>query len=107
MTRQPHNVKFGRGIRIVAVAMMSFATPLIAAFVHSYFVIQRGSRLYNAEIGLNNAAIGRLSEVPLLWLTFTVLAGITFAVVYPFGRTPLLRWSIWLCFIAVWTFLLF
>ena len=91
---------------------MSLAAPLIAAFIHSICVFERGIRLYNAEIGgiyfHNTPPNLRLREY-----IFTIIGAccapalLTFLALLPFRKRILHRWLIWSGFIVLWTWVLF
>jgi hypothetical protein len=97
----------------LALALMAIAAPAIAGFIHSFYVLQSGYRLYNAEIGgayfHGNPAV----EPPglLSVLTFIGACGVpailTFLVLLPFRRRAFYRWIVWAAFTVLWTWLCF
>lgn len=92
---------------------MALAAPMIAAFIHSYCVYERGFRLYNAEIGGEYfhpngtvVATGILAIVRLIGIS-VIPAIPTFLVLLPFRRQVLGRWIVWAGSIVIWTVVLF
>jgi hypothetical protein len=93
---------------------MSLAAPWIAACIHSACVFHSGIRFYNAEIG-GSYFHGYVSsfEQPSFWKALTWIGAcgtpglITFLILLPFRKHTLLRWTLWICCIILWTGVLF
>ena len=99
--------------------LMSFSSPLIAAYIHSVCVFQRGFRLYNAEIG-GKYFLGVNGSMPpyqlpsfglgdiLALISGCAIPGIlTFLIILSFRQRALYRWIVWTGFIVIWTWTLF
>lgn len=99
-----------------ALALMSLAAPWMAAYVHSALVFERGTRLYNAEVGgiycHGNSGSG-LSWKPtflyiLFWIWGRCIPAIPTFVFLLLGRRHVVyRWPIWVCCIWFWTWFAF
>jgi hypothetical protein len=116
---QPFRVRLPAWADWPALALMSLAAPLIAAWIHSYCVFERGFRLYNAEIGgiffrgvsgsmppYQQPSIG-FEDILTLISGCGIPAIITFLVLLPFRRRALYRWLVWAGCILLWTWVLF
>jgi hypothetical protein len=114
---KPFRVRLRAWADWFALALISFAAPLIAAYIHSLYVFERGFRLYNAEIG-GIYFHGSMPPYPppVLSLVDYILALIgacgipaipTFLVLLAFRKRALYYWLVWAGFIALWTWLLF
>jgi len=97
--RRQMQIQFPSWFNGVALYVMSYLAPLIAACIHSVCLFHRGVRFYQAEL----CEMDRMG----VWIYLAALAIVPFMVLRFFGRRPLWRWTIWLCFVALWTFLCF
>lgn len=94
--------------------LMSISAWLIAACIHSLYVFDRGSRLYNAELGgfffndgMSGYTVPSLGGV-LLWCSQGAVAVVlTFCALPFFRKQAAYRWLAWICFIALWTWVCF
>ncbi len=98
----------------LGLVLMSFSASLIAACIHSLYVFDRGSRLYNAELGgffFNDGMSGY--TVPnlrglLLWSSRGAVAAVlTFLVLLFFRKRAAYRWLAWISFVVFWTWVCF
>lgn len=101
----------------LALVLMSFAAPLLAAWIHSFYVFEYGFRFYNAEIG-GIYFRGSMPPYSQPGLSFTeaslvVISGCsvpavpTFLVLLLFRKRVLHRWLVWAGFVILWTGVLF
>ena len=98
----------------LGVAVMSFAAPMLAAFIHSISALHRGIRLYNAQVGGTYfqggpgtfGGLGPWEIVGFLW-GCAVLAVPTFLVVLWLRPHPFSRRIVWIGCAAFWTWFLF
>ena len=99
--------------------LMSIAAPLIAAWIHSLCVFERGFELYNAEIGgiyfhgvsgsmpPYQQPVAGWRDIVTMFSGCGVPAILTFLVLLPFRRRALYRWPVWAASIVLWIWLLF
>ncbi len=89
-------------VKYVALIVLSVATPLLTASIHSAVVFLRGnpSRLYQAEFW-------RLPEQPDLWILFGIEALLTLSILLPCTGRPLLQRVLWACIVLSWMFVRF
>jgi hypothetical protein len=96
---------------------MSLAAPLIAVWIHSVCVFERGIRFYNAEIGgiyfhgsmppYPQPNISLFGYVLALVGACGIPAIPTFLVLLVFRKRAFYRWLTWAGFIILWTWVLF
>jgi len=97
---------------LIGVALMSIAAPWIAAYVHSAYVFQHGFRLYNAELG-GSYFHGSTPPDPgvstiLMWFVVCAVPAMpTCLVLLAFRKRAVYRWVVWVCCIALWTWVCF
>lgn len=87
--------------------MMSIAAPWVAVYMDAILVFQRKGNIYNSyawklfgesrQWGLASA------EIIPMWIVFLVEVVITWLLLLPFLKHPVLRWEAWLCLVLLWT----
>ena len=106
-------VRFPGWAEWFGLVLMAFAAPVIAAFIHSFCVYERGFGLYNAEIGgsyfhgtgaVEPWSIRRIFELLML---LGIAAIPTFLTLLPFRKRTLHLRIVWVGFVALWTGALF
>ncbi|MFO1475081.1 MAG: hypothetical protein U1F98_00345 [Verrucomicrobiota bacterium] len=97
----------------ILLALMSIAAPVVAGCIHSLCVLNRGIRLYNAEIGggyFYGSAL-RGQSVTVAFLYFIGVCGLpavpTFLALLPFRHKPELSRVVWIGIVASWTWFCF
>jgi hypothetical protein len=109
----PFKSRFPAWADWIALGFMALAVPVIAAFIHSWFVYHRGYRLYNAEIGGAYFHGREAMDNPGVSTVITMIGACgvpaipTFLVLLAFRRRALYRWIVWAGFIVLWTWLYF
>lgn len=78
-------------------AGMAVAAPALADSVHTLFVVSGSIRFYNAELG-------RLPD-PLFWILWGARSAVTFLLLWPFAKVPIRHRTMWICCVALWTYL--
>jgi hypothetical protein len=83
--------------RWLLLGAMALAAPLLADSVHTLCVVVGGIRFYNAE--LSNVSN------PFFWDFWLVRGAVTFLLLWPFAKTPSRHRTMWICCVALWTYL--
>ncbi len=77
--------------------MASVLAPVLADCLHSFFVVSRGIRFYQAELGyISN---------PGFWYFLGARAAVTFIALLVLVRLRLPDWLPWLCAVVFWIWL--
>ena len=87
------------GMQWVLLGCMAVLAPAVADGIHSFIVVGRGIRLYQAEF----SNVGELRY----WLVLGIRTVVTFLVLLPFARVPFRHRLAWLCCVLIWTYLAF
>ena len=83
------------GTHWVFLGCIAILAPVIADGFHSFVVVSRGIRFYQAEF--NYIGDGRY------WLFLGIRAVIGFLVLWPFSKVPFLYRFSWICCVVIWT----
>ncbi len=86
--------------------ILAILAPVLAACLHSYSVMQRGYRFYNAELWLLIDGGDRFADWRKeMLISMAIKMGFSFLVLWIGIKTPAKRWLLWCLCIAVWMLL--
>ena len=88
--------------------LFALFAPILADCIHSYSVLHRGRRLYNAELYVLFVGGGDFEGGWIGVVVMTLIqALLTFLVLWIVAKHPVRSLVVWICCVAVWTYLAF
>ena len=88
--------------------LFAVLAPMLADCIHSYVVLRRGIRLYNAELYVLFAGGGDFEGGRIGLVLITLFqALLTFLVLWVVAKHPVRSVVVWICCVALWTYLAF
>src|SRR5579864_4501156 len=106
----PFRNPFPRWADWPSLAAEAYAAPVVAVLLHSLWVVLRGRRLYNAEIGGSYFFDGSsftFSDFLVLFGDCTVAAIPVFVVLTFLRKRTVHRWLAWVTCMFLWAWFLF